>query len=226
MEYSKHNWQRGHLSLPLTFVSVFMRQTAGAFTHRSVTFIAFVMLIGMQSGGALWAAPLPKSIEALKRQKATLEVELAKVNEQIQEIESGASRSISETAPSYYIKDFGIEEVNSAGGVEPHATFVNPNPKLVVKYIRLRATAYNAVGDVVSSSIDGTSTAGMYMTGPLSHDDGERRAGWEPIWYNHSATCLKIQSVQVEFVGGKKLSFAGNTLRAALSPNLKNDCKV
>jgi hypothetical protein len=174
----------------------------------------------------LWAAPAPKSIESLQRQKAALEAQLVKVNEQIHEVEAGSSaRATTDSNPSFYIKEFGISEVNSAGGVEPYATFVNPNSNLVIKYIRLRVTPYNAVGDVISSTIGDQGTAGMYMTGPLAQTDGEKRTGWEPIWYNHSATCLKIQSVQIEFVGGKTLSFAGKTLRAALSPELKNDCR-
>ena len=183
--------------------------------------------IGLLTTPCIWAASAPKSIEALQIQKANLEAELAKVNDRIQEIEANAApNSPSEITPSYYIKEFGISEVNSAGGVEPRATFINPNPKQVIKYIRLRATPYNAVGDVVTSRIGEQATAGMYMTGPLSQADGEKRTGWEPIWYNHSATCLKIQSVQVEFINGKTLTFSGNNLRTALSPELKNDCKA
>ncbi len=131
-----------------------------------------------------------------------------------------------DSALAYYVKGFGIYEVNSAGGVEPYATFVNPNAKAAVKYIRLRATPYNAVGDVISSFIGRQSTVGMCMTGSLAQSDGEKLTGWEPIWYDHSAICLKIESVQVEFVNGKTLSFAGKSLRGALSPELQNDCRT
>jgi hypothetical protein len=193
-----------------------------------LTIPVFVFLsLVLISAFAFAAAPPPKSLEALKRQKTILEGQLEKVNEQIQELESKASsESASQSTPTYYVKEFGISEVNSAGGVEPYATFFNPNAKVVIKYIRLRVTPYNAVGDVISSTIGNQTTAGMYMTGPLANTDGEKRTGWEPIWYNHSATCLKIQSVQIEFVNGKVLSYAGKTLSAALAPDLKNDCRA
>lgn len=186
-----------------------------------------VLAIGLFTTSLSWGTPTSKTLEALGRQKTSLEAQLAKVNERIAELEAATSnRPASDSTPTYYVKEFGISEVNSAGGVEPYATFVNPNPKLVIKYIRLRVTPYNAVGDVISSRIGEQSTAGMYMTGPLTQADGEKKTGWEPIWYNHSATCLKIQSVQVEFVNGRTQTFAGRTLRAALSPELKNDCRA
>lgn len=188
---------------------------------------SLALLVGVLCSYPSLAAPPPESIESLLRRKTALEVELARVNDRIQALEASASpKADNDSAPTYYVKEFGIYEVNSAGGVEPYATFVNPNAKAAIKYIRLRATPYNAVGDVISSSIGSQSTAGMYMTGPLAQSDGEKRTGWEPIWYNHSATCLKIESVQVEFVNGKTLSFAGKSLRGALSPELQNDCRA
>ena len=203
-----------------------MNHTMHAFKS-SATLSVLALSVGLLSASASLAAPPARSIEALQRQKVALEAELAKVTERIQEIQaSAASAPDSASTPTYYIKEFGIREVNSAGGVEPHATFVNPNPKLVVKYLRLRVTPYNAVGDVISSNIGDQSTAGMSMTGPLAQADGERHVRWEPIWYNNSASCLKIQSVQVEFVNGKTLSFSGNTLRGALAPELQNDCRA
>jgi hypothetical protein len=137
-----------------------------------------------------------------------------------------ADKPSAQELSKYIIKDFGIDEVNSAGGVEPYFVFINQFPSKIIKYIQIRVTPYNKVGDVISSEIGGKTTGQIKFTGPLLNTDDEKRAHWGPIWYNHSATCIKVESVKITFVTGKSLSFAGKSLKKALAPELANDCKL
>lgn len=126
--------------------------------------------------------------------------------------------------PGVYIADFGVSDVNSVGGVEPYVVFVNPNKSSNVKYVYVEMILYNAVGDVVSDDISGRRNGRLQYTGPLSYEAGEDRAEWEPVWYNTTGSCVKIVSLQVIHMNGKKLSFSGKALSSALSRSLKNSC--
>lgn len=167
------------------------------------------------------------NLELLRRKQGSLEQELERVKAQISTLEAkAADQPVVHSPPTWFIKSFGIDEVNSAGGVEPYFIFFNPSPESPVKYVRLRATLYNAVGDIVSSRIGDKTTAGLTFTGPLSNADGETRASWNPVWYNATGICIKVESVHVTFVSGKVVSFAGKNLKNALAPELANDCKL
>ena len=131
-----------------------------------------------------------------------------------------------ERSRSVYVKNFGIYEVNSVGGVELYAVFTNPNTTVAIKYINMQLTLFNAVGDILRSDIGRTTTAGISFTGPLDHAAEERNAYWGPIWYNSTGHCVAIQSLSIEFMNGKRLSFAGKNLAAVLGPDIENDCRV
>ncbi len=167
-----------------------------------------------------------ETLESLKGRRAALQQELQQVNTRIAELESSTADKGPKPNGPYYIKEFGIDDVNSAGGVEPYFVFANPNALSPIKYIDLSVVPYNAVGDLISSTIGGKTTAGLRFTGPLSHTDGDKRADWGPIWYNSTANCIKLQSVRVIFVNGKSLSFSGKSLKSALAPGLPNECKL
>lgn len=168
-----------------------------------------------------------QSLELLRKKQTSLEQELDRIKVQISELESKSiDESKAEKKPLYYIKDFGIYEVNSAGGVEPYFVFYNPNTTTSIKYINIRALLYNAVGDVVSSDIGGKTSAGLSYTGPLSNADGEKRADWGPIWYNTTGDCIRLTSIVVTFVNGKVSKFEGRSLKDALDPALTNICTL
>ena len=127
---------------------------------------------------------------------------------------------------TYFVQAFGLWDVNSAGGVEPYATFVNPSQSDSIKYITLQIAMYNAVGDRISSTIGRFSTGSIQMTGPLANEDGLREARWAPIWYNHSAKCIQVTSVQVQFMNKKSITFSGPTLNRAFHPDVAYQCSA
>lgn len=126
----------------------------------------------------------------------------------------------------YFVQDFGLWNVNSAGGVEPHGEFVNPRIDAEIKYIHLQIAMYNAVGDQLKSEIGGYANASILVTGPIANKDGAKSSQWDPVWYNHSAACLKIVSVRVDFINQKTINFSGPVLFKALHPKLLNQCGV
>jgi hypothetical protein len=125
----------------------------------------------------------------------------------------------------YFVNTFS-HTINSVGGVEPTGTFTNPNNASAIKYISLQVRMFNAVGDVIRSTVGGRSTATLEVTGPIASEDGPQRAEWEPVWYNATATCVRIDAVRVQFMNGKVQTFQGANLRKALSPGIPNDCRV
>ena len=57
-------------------------------------------------------------------------------------------------------------EINSVGGAKPRIFWRNDSGK-IIKYITFTAVPYNAVGDIVSSSIGNTTYANLKITGPI-----------------------------------------------------------
>lgn len=133
---------------------------------------------------------------------------------------------IAPKSPLVYVQEFGIREVNSAGGVEPFAVFSNPNKTSAIKYITMYLALYNGVGDAIRSDIGGNNLAGISFTGPLKHDEDDRSVNWGPVWYNSTAKCIQIRSMSVEFMNGKRVSFSGKALTAALATDIENHCRV
>jgi len=117
-------------------------------------------------------------------------------------------------------------EVNSAGGVELSAGFVNPGHTSAIKYVTLGVRMFNAVGDRVFSRVGGSDYGIIKFTGPLSAGEGVRDAEWNPLWYNATAACVRIEHVQVDFMNGKKQTFQGSSVRNALSNRIRNDCRA
>lgn len=126
----------------------------------------------------------------------------------------------------WIIKNFGVWDVNSVGGVEPYFVFTNPNNKSSIKYISLQISLFNAVGDMVSSTIGNQRIKGIQYTGPLAMEDGEDKAQWGPIWYNTTGSCVRVESMRVTWMNGKSQSYAGKALKNAMAPDLSNSCRI
>lgn len=172
------------------------------------------------------AAPRPDTLTTLTAKKATLEAELSKVNALIEKAGTGSGQS-TDAAPTknYFVEDFGVWDVDSAGGVSVHMNIINPSSGSALKYAKFSLKLYNQVGDTLSSSIGGDTIRGITYTGPLEAGTPAKELRWDPLWYNHSGACIKILSMSVEFMNGKRQSYSGGALKSALSPRLTNDCR-
>lgn len=78
----------------------------------------------------------------------------------------------------------------------------------VIKYVRIHAIPFNAVGDQVSSEIGGKSETWLKVTGPIEPDAASSPA-WDPVWYNPSITELQIDNVEVEYMNGMTERYEG-----------------
>lgn len=126
----------------------------------------------------------------------------------------------------HYISDFRLSDIDSAGGVNVVADISNPNKASPIKYLEIRTSMYNAVGDRIRSDIGGKSGATLQFTGPLSNAQQPEGVRWEGVWYNSTANCVKIESISVEFMNGKRMNFTGRKLQDVMDPAMKNSCKA
>jgi hypothetical protein len=188
--------------------------------HRMRTVALFAALIVVAYAPASSTA---QSLEQLKERRESLERQLEQVKTKIAELETTSEQSGEQK--KYFIKEFGIDDVNSAGGVEPYFVFFNPDSTQSIKYIDVQLTLFNGVGDVVSSDIGGNTASGIRFTGPLNRSDGDKRADWGPIWYNHSGRCVRVNSVRITYMNGRTLNFAGKSLANAFAPGVENVCR-
>jgi len=129
-------------------------------------------------------------------------------------------------AMPHYVSDFRLSDIDSAGGVNVVVEVSNPNKESPIKYLEIRASMYNAVGDRIRSDIGGKSGATLQFTGPLSNAQQPEGVRWEGVWYNSTATCARIESISVEFMNGKRMNFAGRKLQDVMDQAMKNSCKA
>lgn len=165
-------------------------------------------------------------LDKLKATEKSLNADLERVRTSIAELNEKLLSAAGNPKSNWIIKEFGISDVNSAGGVEPYFIFFNPNEKSPIKYISLQISLFNAVGDMVGSQIGNERTRGIKFTGPLTMEDGESKASWNPIWYNPTGSCIKVESMSVTWMNGKSQSYIGKALQEAMAPDVSNSCRV
>lgn len=102
----------------------------------------------------------------------------------------------------------GSIDVNFLGGIEPYLKIVNPSDK-TIKYIRFKATFYNAVNDQIYSDIGGYSYVNYTITGPIGPWDWEGYEMETGFW-NSTTAKMHIGSVEVEYMDGSKQNMTIN----------------
>ena len=96
-------------------------------------------------------------------------------------------------------------EPNSAGGVDAEITWKNKSKK-AVKYLTFHVVAYNAVDDIVMSTIGYDTTRFLKVTGPVSSGAVYgKNTIWENIWYNHTIKHIAVTKIAFEYMDGSKL---------------------
>ncbi len=99
---------------------------------------------------------------------------------------------------------------NSAGGVDVSGSFVNNSSK-TIKYITIRFTPYNAVGDAVECSVRNVSDFGLKMTGPYAPNSANYFHG-ENMWYNYSITSAKVTRADIQYMDGTTETIPGSQI--------------
>lgn len=124
----------------------------------------------------------------------------------------------------FLITGLTVKGPDSAAGVGAVVRLMMLDESLTLKYLELTYTPYNAVGDQVASEHrGGLSRSKHKVTGPLNFADGETLWGGDPIWYNPSIHCIKINRVDVEYMNGERHSYI-RELSKVLDSAMSNDC--
>lgn len=92
--------------------------------------------------------------------------------------------------------------MDSVGGLKP-TIFIANNSDKKIKYIDLKVSFYNSVGDKVRNEIGGYTYSNLQITGyikPWSSDWYE----WNPVFYNSSASKMKIETMKITYADGSK----------------------
>lgn len=99
---------------------------------------------------------------------------------------------------------------NSAGGVSVTGSFVNNSSK-TIKYISIRFTPYNSVGDAVGCSIKNVSDYGLRCTGPIAPNATYSFFG-ENMWYNYSISSVEVTRADIQYMDGTEESILGSQI--------------
>ena len=100
-----------------------------------------------------------------------------------------------------YPVDRGNFEMNSVGGLEP-SILISNNSDMKIKYVELKISFYNAVGDKVVNDINGKNYTNLKITGPIK-PWRFKWYYWDPVFYNTSARKMKIESATITYFGDK-----------------------
>lgn len=92
--------------------------------------------------------------------------------------------------------------MDSAGGLEP-TIFIANNSDKKIKYIYLTVSFYNSVGDKLRNDIGGYSDAKLKITGYIKPWESTWYE-WDPVFYEHSASKMKIETMQIVYSDGSK----------------------
>ena len=125
--------------------------------------------------------------QQLEQRKRQLEAELAKIAVKLEDLKGRTSSTPTGEVTDFghFIDAFGIFTVDSAGGVQPHITLRNPNPRSPIKYARFALQLFDRVGSPLTSTIgDQSPTRWVRATGPIKFEDDPSVLTWNPVWYN------------------------------------------
>jgi hypothetical protein len=112
------------------------------------------------------------------------------------------------------IKRFSSDRPNSVGGVGFNIVWKNTSMK-TVNYIYFEVAPYNAVGDIVTGRIGGSSFFRGKVTGPFKPDAGDR-AYWSGAWYNNTIKKIKIINIEIEYSDGSTILLSENDIKKVI----------
>lgn len=98
------------------------------------------------------------------------------------------------------------------------------NPEKTIKYIRFWMRPYNAVGDPLTDRF-GKREMELYATGPFRAQREPHYSGWEHVWFDINATCMKVNKVRVEYTDGTRYTYI-RELPSILAEGFSNSCTL
>lgn len=111
---------------------------------------------------------------------------------------------------SIKITSYYLTSPNSANGVSAYFYYKNLSDK-VIKYLVWTGYPINAVNDIVSCEIRGSSLFSGKDTGPVKKG-GTGGGYWDCAWYNYTAKKLVLEEINIEYMDGSTLCIKGDDL--------------
>ena len=110
----------------------------------------------------------------------------------------------------------GVGRNNSVGG---RNVFISPiiTSNKTIKYVTPSFSVYNEVQDKVNCNIRGNNVFRGKATGPYNFGDKEHWR-WENAYYNWSIHCIKLLSINIEYMDGRKEIFEGDDISRLYAP--------
>jgi hypothetical protein len=137
-----------------------------------------------------------------------------------------AMRRRSRGSEPFLVTGLKVKGPDSAGGVGVVVRFMMLDDERTLKYMTVTYTPYNGVGDRVASELSGrVSTTKAKITGPITFQDGEEVMGGDPIWYNPSIRCVRIDRIDVEYMSGERYTYI-QELPKVVDPSIRNNCAI
>jgi hypothetical protein len=117
--------------------------------------------------------------------------------------------SAKEAGAPILISSLFTNDPNSSGGVNVRTWYyVLASEENPIKYIDFEVVPYNAVDDLVASTIGNSVKGSLRVTGPLVEKEGARvPAVWQNVWYNNSIECTLLNSISIEMMNGEVYTY-------------------
>lgn len=109
---------------------------------------------------------------------------------------------------------------DSAGGVSVKFSFINKDPKKVIKYARFYFTPINRVGDAVNCLTRHISQNSVLYTGPLSPNQEEIGCLFENAWYNESIDTINLDRVDITYMDGTSVILEDSQIDSSVPPKM------
>lgn len=84
---------------------------------------------------------------------------------------------------------------------------------------------YNAVGDIVKSTIGGKTLVLAELTGPLATMEFTYPT-WNNLWYNQTLRCVQLEGIEITYMDGEIKKIEKSNIGEIFSQSLSNTCKV
>lgn len=148
----------------------------------------------------------PEKIAERRKQDSIYQVQ-----KHIQDSIKLASR-VQEVKNSIKITSYYLQSPNSAGGCNLRIAYKNMSKK-TIKYAIFNTHFMNAVGDYVNCEIKGAQTFRAQDTGPVKPGRSTGLLNWDSAIYNYSAKKPILESVEIEYTDGSKITISKDELK-------------
>jgi len=117
------------------------------------------------------------------------------------------------------------EKPDKRGSIDASGQIFNTSHK-TYKYVDIRVTATNRVGDVIIRDDDRSSVVKLRFTGPLAPLRTSGLVTWPNIWYVQKIACITVIRIDITHMDGTIVPLDGAILDDMLPAKLRKNCRL